>query len=102
MKLLCAVLALVALSAASDVLDLTTGNFDSILKNTDLALVEFFAPWCVHLPMCGCCGVHVGVAGLGGRGFAGVGVLLCRHTDERTGVATARTWLPSTRRLPRS
>jgi len=33
---------------ASDVLDLTTDNFDSSLKNAPLALVEFFAPWCGH------------------------------------------------------
>lgn len=42
-------LALIAAAvAASDVLDLTESNFDSSLKNVDLALVEFFAPWCGH------------------------------------------------------
>jgi len=39
----------VASSAAeSNVADLTTSNFDSFLKENELALVEFFAPWCGH------------------------------------------------------
>ena len=47
MKVLACLLAVCALAAASDVLDLTSANFDSSLKNIDLALVEFFAPWWV-------------------------------------------------------
>eukprot|EP00054_Salpingoeca_dolichothecata_P014451 m.81694 g.81694 ORF g.81694 m.81694 type:complete len:489 (-) comp20997_c0_seq2:59-1525(-) len=42
------VAAFCALTLADDVLDLTEANFDSTLKNVDLALVEFFAPWCGH------------------------------------------------------
>jgi hypothetical protein len=45
MKFLVVLLALTAAAFASDVVDLTTDNFDSTLKNSDLALVEFFAPW---------------------------------------------------------
>jgi protein disulfide isomerase family A protein 3 len=41
--LLCAVVGMFA-----QVQVLTTSNFDSILADTDVALVEFFAPWCGH------------------------------------------------------
>ncbi|ORY20789.1 thioredoxin-like protein [Naematelia encephala] len=33
---------------ASDVVDLTSGNFKNEVLGEDLALVEFFAPWCGH------------------------------------------------------
>ncbi|EDQ87496.1 uncharacterized protein MONBRDRAFT_27243 [Monosiga brevicollis MX1] len=39
---------LVALAAAEDVITLTESNFESTLKQHDLAVVEFFAPWCGH------------------------------------------------------
>jgi protein disulfide-isomerase A6 len=42
-------LLLPAVSAASDVIDLTPKNFDSlVLKSGKPSLVEFFAPWCGH------------------------------------------------------
>ncbi|KAJ9118202.1 hypothetical protein QFC22_004107 [Naganishia vaughanmartiniae] len=37
-----------AARAASDVIDLTSSNFDSEVNGEKLALVEFFAPWCGH------------------------------------------------------
>ncbi|KAF2646084.1 disulfide isomerase [Massarina eburnea CBS 473.64] len=44
-----AIAVLPTLTAASNVLDLTSSNFDaSILKSGKPALVEFFAPWCGH------------------------------------------------------
>ncbi|KAG9031219.1 protein disulfide-isomerase precursor [Tulasnella sp. JGI-2019a] len=33
---------------ASDVIDLTADNFDSIVSKEPLIMVEFFAPWCGH------------------------------------------------------
>lgn len=46
MKLLYTLSTLALTSAA--VVDLTNDNFDSELKEKDLALVKFFAPWCGH------------------------------------------------------
>jgi len=44
-----AIALLPALAAASNVIDLTPKNFDSVvLKSGKPALVEFFAPWCGH------------------------------------------------------
>ncbi|KAF2084538.1 disulfide isomerase PDI1 protein [Saccharata proteae CBS 121410] len=37
-----------ALSAASDVLDLTKDTFPAFVGDNDLVLAEFFAPWCGH------------------------------------------------------
>ncbi|XP_074650434.1 protein disulfide-isomerase A4-like [Tubulanus polymorphus] len=38
----------VVLTGASDVIDLTDSDFASRIKEYDLALVDFFAPWCGH------------------------------------------------------
>ncbi|XP_065060543.1 protein disulfide-isomerase A3-like [Rhopilema esculentum] len=37
-----------AVASASDVLEYTDSNFDSEIKDKEIALVEFFAPWCGH------------------------------------------------------
>jgi len=51
MKLLSAA-GLLSLSAASAaVVDLNSDNFDATLKEKDLAIVKFFAPWCGHCKM---------------------------------------------------
>ncbi|KAF3922053.1 hypothetical protein ABW20_dc0107486 [Dactylellina cionopaga] len=36
------------MAAASDVVDLKTDNFDTFIKDNNLVLAEFFAPWCGH------------------------------------------------------
>ncbi|KAK4549184.1 hypothetical protein LTR36_007642 [Oleoguttula mirabilis] len=43
-----ALLGLAALAAASDVHDLTKDSFEPFVKENDLVLAEFFAPWCGH------------------------------------------------------
>jgi len=43
------VLAALSLTDAGDVLTLTDADFDSRLADVDLALVKFYAPWCVYL-----------------------------------------------------
>ncbi|KAF8910667.1 protein disulfide isomerase [Gymnopilus junonius] len=40
--------ALIAGASASNVLELDTSNFDSVIGKGKPALVEFFAPWCGH------------------------------------------------------
>ena len=37
-----------ALASASDVHDLKTDTFEPFIKEHDLVLAEFFAPWCGH------------------------------------------------------
>jgi protein disulfide-isomerase A6 len=48
LSLLTAVAAFVGSVYASNVIDLTPDNFDSIVGKDAPALVEFFAPWCGH------------------------------------------------------
>lgn len=43
-----AVFALLSLASASDVLDFDDSNFNNKIGDHDVALVEFFAPWCGH------------------------------------------------------
>jgi len=43
-----ALLAAAALASASDVHDLKSDNFKDFIKEHDLVLAEFFAPWCGH------------------------------------------------------
>eukprot|EP00730_Choanoeca_flexa_P004599 TRINITY_DN11745_c0_g3_i1.p1 TRINITY_DN11745_c0_g3~~TRINITY_DN11745_c0_g3_i1.p1 ORF type:complete len:351 (+),score=107.48 TRINITY_DN11745_c0_g3_i1:1097-2149(+) len=40
--------ALVAITAASNVVDLTPDNFDDVVNGDKPAFVEFYAPWCGH------------------------------------------------------
>ncbi|KAM8974650.1 protein disulfide-isomerase A3 [Pelodytes ibericus] len=48
--IVCALLLLgaAAFITASDVLDLTDDNFDSVVHQHSIMLIEFFAPWCGH------------------------------------------------------
>ncbi|EMD00039.1 hypothetical protein BAUCODRAFT_362045 [Baudoinia panamericana UAMH 10762] len=48
MKISTAVLGFAALAVASDVHDLTGQTFNDFVKDHDLVLAEFFAPWCGH------------------------------------------------------
>ena len=41
-------LSLITVIAASDVLVLTDNDFDTKVKQHDLLLAEFYAPWCGH------------------------------------------------------
>uniref|UniRef100_A0A8C7XC83 Protein disulfide-isomerase n=1 Tax=Oryzias sinensis TaxID=183150 RepID=A0A8C7XC83_9TELE len=47
-QLLIFLAALAGFTRASDVLEYTDDDFESRIGNHDLALVEFFAPWCGH------------------------------------------------------
>ncbi|KAK4952903.1 hypothetical protein LTR28_006520 [Elasticomyces elasticus] len=42
------ILGAAALAAASDVHELKTDTFEPFVKEHDLVLAEFFAPWCGH------------------------------------------------------
>ena len=44
-KLLC-LFALISAAFASDVLEYKDSDFESKIQNHDVALVEFYAPWC--------------------------------------------------------
>lgn len=39
---------LITYGAASDVLVLTDGDFETKVKQYDIVLAEFYAPWCGH------------------------------------------------------
>ena len=47
-KLLLLSLCLVQTLAASDVIELKDANFESEVRRHEVALVEFYAPWCGH------------------------------------------------------
>jgi protein disulfide isomerase family A protein 3 len=47
-KLIFIGICLIQTLSASDVYDLKDSNFDSEIRRHDVALVEFFAPWCGH------------------------------------------------------
>jgi len=48
MKLLGLIFSFVILVSASNVVDLTPDNFDSVVDGSKNVFVEFFAPWCGH------------------------------------------------------
>ncbi|XP_022244185.1 protein disulfide-isomerase A3-like isoform X3 [Limulus polyphemus] len=48
MKLLLLLVCLAAFASASDVLDYSGPDFEDLVKEHDIILVEFFAPWCGH------------------------------------------------------
>jgi len=48
MKAFIALVTLAAFAAASNVVDLTPDNFDSIVDGSKSVFVDFFAPWCGH------------------------------------------------------
>ncbi|XP_077971936.1 protein disulfide-isomerase A3-like isoform X2 [Styela clava] len=48
MKLLDVFSCLVAVAMGSDVIELTDNDFKNKIGTYDIALVEFFAPWCGH------------------------------------------------------
>uniref|UniRef100_A0A915MTI1 protein disulfide-isomerase n=1 Tax=Meloidogyne javanica TaxID=6303 RepID=A0A915MTI1_MELJA len=45
---LCILLNFASIAISSDVLVYTDANFDKEIKKHDVALVEFYAPWCGH------------------------------------------------------
>ena len=45
MRVLLSLLSVTALALASDVLEFTDSDFATRIKEHDVALVEFFAPW---------------------------------------------------------
>jgi len=48
LKFVIVVLTALSFADAGDVMTLTDGDFDSRLADVDLALVKFYAPWCVY------------------------------------------------------